>query len=368
MIAIKNLFRHKLRTLMTLLGAAVGISAFVSLTCISDSLKSQIQDMIKSYHIDITVTSKGAATPFSSTIPLSTYHELRTIKGVGNLSSLIVGAVNSPWNPYFLLFGVSSVETFFSKLGILEGRVFTPGKKELILGERVAKKLQVKVNDKILLAEQEPFTVTGIYTSGSRIVDGSAALDIQDARKILKKYDSVNIAFVQVVAGSDPKEVVEDINQRFQSLSAVRSGDFVGEIRLMNMIDVFAWAISLIAFVTCCIIVMNTFLMVVSERTKEIGLLMAVGWSRIMVMKMIMSESLAVCFAGGIAGNLMAMVELWLFHTINPEGLGWLVSMSFSVDIFWKSMGLSLLLGMIGSLYPAVRASRLLPAEALRYE
>ena len=113
---------------------------------------------------------------------------------------------------------------------------------------------------------------------------------------------------------------------------------------------------------------MNTFLVAVSERTKEIGLMMAVGWSRLMVMKMIISESLVVCFLGGVLGNLIAAVQLWLFHTMNPEGLGWLVSMSFSTRIFLESVALSLLLGIAGSLYPAIRASRLLPAEALRHE
>ena len=61
LIAIKNLSRHKLRSLMTLLGAAMGISAFVSLTSVGNGFRSQLGDLIRSYNIDITVTSKGAA-------------------------------------------------------------------------------------------------------------------------------------------------------------------------------------------------------------------------------------------------------------------------------------------------------------------
>ena len=267
-----------------------------------------------------------------------------------------------------MLFGISSVETFLNKFGIIEGRVFTPGPKEMILGERVAERFNVKVNDQVMLADQKMFTVTGIYASGSRIVDGAAVIDIRNAQELLGRHDSINIAFVQVAHGSDPREVVDDINRQFPNLSAVRSGEFIGQVRVIRTVDVFAWVVSLISLITCCVIVMNTFLMAVTERTKEIGLLRAVGWSRIMIMRMIISESLMVCFLGGILGNLVALAEVWFFNAVNPEGLGWLVSTSFSVTLFWESIGLSLLLGIIGSLYPAIRASRLLPAEALRCE
>jgi len=353
---------------MTLIGVAIGISAFVSLTSVSNGFKAQLQDLIKSNNIDITVTSKGSATPSGSSISLSDYHKLQGIKGVKDTTSLIVGPTRSQLNPYFLLFGVSSVETFLNKLGIVEGRLFIPGKKEMLLGERTAKRFNVKVNDKILLADQEVFIVTGIYTSGSRIVDGAAVLDLNDARRILKRDGSINMAFIQVAIGSNSQEVINEINKHFQNLSAVRSGEFIGQIRLLKTVDVFAWTVSIISFFTCCIIVMNTFVMVVSERTKEIGILMAVGWTRLMIMNTIICEAIMVCFFGGLLGNLIGMFQLWVFYTINPEGLGWLVPMTSSINIFLESIGLSLLLGIVGSLYPAFRASKLLPAEALRYE
>ena len=368
MIAIKNLFRHKLRTLITLLGVAVGISAFVSLTSISDGFKTQMEDIIKSYSIDITVTSKGAFTPNSSTISFSAYRELGRVKGVRDASCLIVGTVTSPLNPYFLVFGASSVERFLNRLGLVEGRVFIPGKKEVIMGERAASRYRIRVNDNILLARQEMFTVTGVFTSGSGIIDGAAVLDIKDAQELLRRFDSFNMVFLQVAVGSDLDKVVDDINKQFPNLTAVKSGEFIGQIRLFNTVDFFAWVVSVISFVTCCIIIMNTFVMTVSERTKEIGILMAVGWSRIMIMKTIISESVVICFFGGILGNMMAIAELWVFYTFNPGVLAWLDPLSISMDIFLKSIGLSLLLGMSGSLYPAIRASRLLPAEALRYE
>jgi putative ABC transport system permease protein len=368
MIALKNLFRNKTRTAITLLGIAFGISALVSLTSVSNSFKRQIGDLVKSYHIDITVLSKGAATPMASAISMADFEALRSIKAVRAISSLIVGPVKSPWNPYFLLFGLSSMESFLSKLGLVEGRFFIPGKKEMVIGESTAKRHGVMVGDTVLIADQNSFTVVGIFKSGSKVIDGAALIEIQEAMEIMQKKDSINMAFIQTAIGANPQNIISEINRRFAHLSAVKSGEFLSQMRIIKTIDVFTWVISIIALITSSLIVMNTFFMAVTERTKEIGILRAVGWSPVMILKLIVSESVALCLLGGLLGNLLALGELWLFQITDPEGLGWLVSPSASSGIFLGSMALSILLGMVGSLFPAYRALRLFPADALRFE
>lgn len=368
MLAVKNLFRNKIRSLMTVLGVAVGVSLFVSLTSISNGFKSQLQDIVRGYSIDMVATSKGAATPFGSRISSSEYDVLLKTEGIRSVSSVIMGPTRSNLNPYFLLIGISTFESFASKLGIVEGRVFRPGKKETLLGEAVAKRTGLRVNDQIALAEGEVFTITGIYMSGGKTFDGGAIVDLQDARRILKRDDSHNMAFIQVAQGRDPREVATRIGARFPGLSVIRGGEFVGEIRLIKIIDASALTISIISFFACCFIVMNTLMMAVTERTKEFGILMAIGWGRLMIAKTIFFEAVLICVAGGILGNLIGVAQLWLFDTINPEGLGWWVSFSGNIPIFFQSLGLSALLGLISSLYPALLTSKLLPAEALRYE
>jgi putative ABC transport system permease protein len=367
-VAQKNLLRNKLRSLLTLLGAAIGIATFVSLTSVSNSFKSQFYDMIKSYSIDITVTAKGTLTPAGSTISLADYQALGRLKPVRNASSLVIGPIEFPWGSHFLIFGVSSIEGFLNQLGIVEGRVFTPGRKELLLGERAARRFDAKVNDKVLLGQNEMYTVVGICTSINRVINSAAVIDIQDAQRLLKRYDSINMAFLQLTAGSDPQRVAQSINQEFQNLTAVSSGEFITQERLFKTVNVFTWTVTLISFMTCCIILMNTFLMAVSERTKEIGILMAIGWGRAMIMKTIILEALILCLIGGMIGNLLSLLQNWFFNLLNPEGLAAMVPVSLSWDIFLESIGLSLLLGIAGSLYPALRASKLPPAEALRYE
>jgi putative ABC transport system permease protein len=353
---------------MTVLGVAVGISIFVSLTSFSKGYKSQLEDMIRSYSIDLILMSKGAATPFGSRIPLSDYQALLTIEGIRNVSSVIMGSTTSTWNPYLLLIGFSSFDSLSSKIGIVEGRVFRPGKKEILLGEVISRRLDLHVNDTISLAGGEAFTVSGIYISGSRTFDGGAIVDLRDAQKMLSREDTVNMVFIQIIRGRDPKEVMEKIQNRLPGVTAMRGGEFVGEIRMIRIVEASTWTVSLISFITCCIVVMNTILMTVRERIKEFGILMAIGWSRFRIIRTILLEAILICMMGGILGNLFGMVLLWCFSYINPEGLGWWVTFTTHPDVFLQSIGLSLLLGAISSYYPGQVITKMLPSEALRYE
>jgi putative ABC transport system permease protein len=108
--------------------------------------------------------------------------------------------------------------------------------------------------------------------------------------------------------------------------------------------------------------------MAVSERTKEIGILMAIGWSRSRIMRTIIWESLVICFIGGLVGNLMSLALLWGLQFVHPAGVWVWASVSGVPRIILISMGVSLLLGLLSSLYPAFLSTRLLPAEALRHE
>ncbi len=148
----------------------------------------------------------------------------------------------------------------------------------------------------------------------------------------------------------------------------MRGGDFVGQISLIQTVDTAAWAISIIALISSCIVVMNTLVMAVSERTKEIGVLMAIGWSRSRIMRTIIWESLIICFVGGLLGNLMGLALLWGLQFVHSSGLLLWASVSGIPRTILLTMGISLLLGLVSSLYPAFLSTRLLPAEALRHE
>lgn len=339
----------------------------VSSLSLSKGLKTQVQYIVKRYSIDITVQEKGAAAPITSKIPMSDYRALRDITGVKDVSALLMGTIRAPWNPYFAVAGISSVETLSNKISIVEGRFFQPGKREIILGTLAAKQLGYTVGDRIFLTENEMFSITGIFSVGSKVVDGAAFLDIQDAQGLFRRDNFVNMAFLQLDQKSSPEAVLEEINRNFPGLTPIRSGDLVSQMRVFEAVEFFVGISSAIALLTCCIVVMNTLFMAISERTKEIGILMAVGWSRFMIFKTILYEAVILCLLGGILGNIIAMGSLWFFSRSHAVGIGWIPSAVPAV-IAMEAVGLAVILGIISSFYPAILASRMLPAAALRYE
>jgi putative ABC transport system permease protein len=124
--------------------------------------------------------------------------------------------------------------------------------------------------------------------------------------------------------------------------------------------------ISVMAIAAGGLTVLNTMMMAVFERTREIGVLRAVGWRRRAVLRMILRESVLLGLLGGVLGVVLSFGLTALMRT--NASLGSWVDPVWAWDIFARAMLLSLLLGAAGGLYPAYRATRLQPIEALRYE
>ncbi|MBN1630457.1 MAG: ABC transporter permease [Thermoleophilia bacterium] len=368
MIAIRNIARNKRRSLLTALGAAVGIMILSSLTSVSEGLRSQIQDTIQTYGIDLAVQSKGAASPFGSKITSDDYEALAGTEGIESVSSMVIGAVKTPWNPYFLVMGIAPVDTLAERLNILDGSMLEAEKGGILLGQLASKTAEGGVGDRLSLSGQEEYAVKGIYASGSNMLDNAAVLDISDAQRILSREGFVNLALIRLKQGVPVAEAADLIEARLPGLSVVRSGEFAGQISLIRVVDTSAWAISLIALLGSCIVVMNTLVMAVSERTKEIGILMAIGWSRSRIMRTIVWESLIICFVGGLVGCLVGLFLIWGLQFVHPAGLWLWASVSGIPRVVLISVGISLLLGVVSSLYPAFVSTRLQPAEALRHE
>jgi putative ABC transport system permease protein len=160
--------------------------------------------------------------------------------------------------------------------------------------------------------------------------------------------------------------MVEKINQQFPDVYAALVGQFADQLPDMQNSNSMMAGISFLAIAVGGLGVLNTMLMAVFERTREIGVLRALGWRRRGILEMILREALILGILGGIAGILFALGLTGLLQ--QDEMIGSFVTPVWTGAIFARAILVSLSLGLLGGLYPALRATRLLPVEALRYE
>jgi putative ABC transport system permease protein len=124
--------------------------------------------------------------------------------------------------------------------------------------------------------------------------------------------------------------------------------------------------IGLLAMLVGGIVVANTMMMSIYERTREIGTLRALGWRKGRILSQIVEESLLLCLIAGFLGSFLGILLMQLISSI--PGFGGMLAADWSTGIFINAIILTLIVGLIAGAYPAWRASRLQPVEALRYE
>jgi putative ABC transport system permease protein len=144
------------------------------------------------------------------------------------------------------------------------------------------------------------------------------------------------------------------------------SGEFVDQLPDMQYTNLLLNGISMLAIAVGGLAVMNTMLMAVIERTREIGVLRALGWGRRSILGLILREALMLGFLGGLIGILIAFGLIFLMQ--RSALVGQSLNPIWNWDVFVRAFLVALLLGLVGGLYPASRATRLQPTEALRYE
>jgi len=366
MLALRNLIRNKLRTFLTLTGVTIGIAMYVGVTTYADNLKSELKTLFTNQY-ELIVQGKEATSPFSSRISQQEYRQLSELEGVESIPAIIVESIKIPKSPYFILAGTSSIEPILSSVSLVEGRLPDLRKREIIIGNKASLKLHWGLNASVELGTGQPFTVVGIYATGSRLFDTGMIMSIHDAKRVLKRVDEINVALIRLEKGFSARRVIRHIQKQFPDLSITESRDLLGQIQFVQVIDSISRGLSLMALVIAGIFVSNTMLMAITERTREVGILMAVGWSRLMISRVIVVETLILCMVGGIAGNGLGFMMLWLLSNSNIIGLDWATA-ALNFEIFLNSIMLSGLLGILCSIYPAVVASRLSPVQALRFE
>jgi ABC-type lipoprotein release transport system permease subunit len=200
------------------------------------------------------------------------------------------------------------------------------GADEALLGELAAQRLALQPGARISLGDKSHL-VSGIFRTGSRMFDGAVMVDIEPAQALFAPDGGTGhytLALLRTGDRADTSRVMAEVNSRHPALRAIPASEFAGALRLFRVVDAFVGTIAVVALVGTVLVVTNTLLMAVAERTREIGILMAVGWTPWLVLRMLLAESLLLCLVGAALGNLLGLA---LLHTVNgmeSVGFGWI--------------------------------------------
>jgi putative ABC transport system permease protein len=371
-IVFKNLWHQKIRSLLTIFGVGISVAAFVSLRGLTDNLESALQTTYKARGSDLVVMEKSTLDIFASSIEQSSIASLRTLPHVREIAPISIYYYAVKFKEYFMLFGWEPNAYLLEDLKIKGDPL--RGDHDALLGAAAAKRLNKGIGDKINI-RGEDFHVTGIFQSLSMIEDGGIILPLATLQKIKKTpgkvtalnlrldiRDSVRIDDVQRKEIS--QQLQDKINANFPDLEVKDVQNFISTP--FTVVFSFTWAISAIVFLIVVMGIVNTMTTAVLERTKEIGILLAIGWKKARIARMVLLEAIIYALLGGIIGILMGYGMMKLLLTF-PAIRGF-IEMRYDMVFIGKSLGLSLVVGCVAGIYPAMKAISIQPIEVLRNE
>jgi putative ABC transport system permease protein len=366
-LIVRNLVRQRVRTTLTVVGISIGITTVVALGAITEGFKGSSDEFVNASGADFMIAQEGASDLSFSAVQERDWRAIADRSDVESATGVLLEVADVGSNPFFLLFGYEATALEGEHLELVDGRLPAPGKaREAIVGVGGAQELGVGVDASVVF-DRASFRVVGVYRSGERWRDAGAIIPLQTAQELASKRDVVTLVHVRVTAGSDPHAVAAEIERLFPQLAAIESSrDFDKVDQGFRIMGAANLAISLLAVGIGAIGVMNTMIMSVFERTREIGILRAVGWRSSRILRMVIFESLALCLVSAAIGIVLGVLASKAVLFV-PSISAFLVP-AYTLDVFARALFVGVAVALVGALYPAIRAVRLSPIEALRHE
>jgi putative ABC transport system permease protein len=365
-LALRNLRKRPVRTGLTVAGIAIAVGCALSLLALSRGIQSGARAGLDEIGGDLIVIPKNAASIFSGFIPESALERIGAIPGVARLSGALIALAPSEAAGNVLTFGWPDGSFLWKTVPLRQGRVPEAGESRVaVLGDVLATALGKKLNDELDLFGQS-FKIIGIAAYGSSVNRGLVLVRLADLQDVSYRPRQVTIAHVDVADAWDRIELarIRDAIEAPGSAVAAPAAEVLDHDRNFIVLQAVALAAALIAAVMSALNVIAALALATQERTREIGIFFAIGWSGGRIMESIVIEGVTLWAIGCTLGVALSFAVAYAAPYIPVVGR--LIAFQPGVALIAPVVGAALALCVLGALLPAWRAARILPAEALR--
>jgi ABC-type lipoprotein release transport system permease subunit len=349
---------------LTITGISIALASIVMLGSMTDGMMATFNEMMVSTDVELVARQKDASDMAYSAISEKVGRQIAATPGVEAVSGMMINAVIVDEMPFFLLFGYAPHEPAINHFKIVEGRGLQ-GSREIILGRNALEAMKTRLGEVVRLGEVG-FRVVGVYETSVSYEASAGVISLRDAQALAGKPRQVTMYGIKVKDPAQAEAIQRQLEAALPDVAVSMASEFAENLPDMKSMNVMMVGIALLAIIVGGISMMNTMIMSVYERTREIGTLRAVGWRRRRVLGMVLKESVVLSLLGTLVGFVCAIAFLWLMQFIPVWGD--FMTIALSPNLLAMTVIIALLLGAIGGVYPAWRASNLSPVEALRYE
>jgi putative ABC transport system permease protein len=378
---VRNLRARWINTLMTVLGTGLIVGASCGLFSLVEGLEHAMN--LSGDPLDLIILRKGSTSETSSGFELDKADKLANLDGVardtegrplcaGELIHIPVVERASGGRTNLIIRGVLPVSRELrSKFRIEQGRDLVPGRGEAIVSQTISRRFKgTDLGGTIQVGPKESYRVVGLFSAGGGAAESEVWVDIKDLRQNTRREGYVSVAQLRAESPRALASLQKTIQNDDQfKLSALTEAAFYAEQnRTALFYKVAGVVIAVFLSIGAMFAAANTMYAAVGSRTREIGTMRALGFSRFDLLVSFLGESLLLCSLGGILGVLATLPLSFLTFGTNSVDTFAEVSVHFRTGpmVLAVAFAMTLAMGLFGGLFPAIRAVRLDVITALR--
>jgi len=360
-LILQNLRQRPARALVSVVAVALGVVLLLVSLGLSYGQLMDTAQRTKGIGGDFILQPSDASLFFalnSGNLPVKVKRVIEEVEGVGAVTPILAKFLG---DKFHLIFGIDpeSFSGVNQDLSFVAGKRFS-GPREVIIDTIYANSKQLSVGDPIQLLGHQ-FTVAGVFRQGT---GARVLLPLNTLQELNGTPEKATMFFIRAKEGRSLEQVYDALQGRFENYRITKAADL--QAMIMDSTPVFKQFVSAMVFISVTIsflIILLAMYSTITERTREIGILKALGASRTYIIQLILNESLLICVAGVVLGFGLTYVAIQAIFAVFP-------SIPVTITLFWRvaSAVVALAGGLLGALYPAIKASQMDPVRALGYE